>query len=64
MTLEQFYELNKSGTRVYKDDEEMKIDQFTKCYLFDVIWFVAICDDLIEVHVEWLYLKSNKIQKS
>ena len=52
MTLEQFYELNKSGTRVYKDGEEMKIDQFTKCYLFDVIWFVAICDDLIEVHVE------------
>ena len=52
MTLEQFYELNKSGTRVYKDGEEMKIDQFTKTFLFDVISFEAICEDLIFVYVE------------
>lgn len=52
MTLERFYELNKSGTRVFKDGEEMKIDQNTRTFLFTVLWFVAICDDLIEVHVE------------
>ena len=52
MTLEQLYEVNQSGTRVFKDGEEMKIDQYTKTFLYDVVEIIAICDDLIEVHVQ------------
>ena len=52
MTLEEFYELNKSGTTVIKDGKEMHIDQYTKTYLYTVVGFRAVCDDLIEVYVE------------
>ena len=52
MTLEEFYAVNESGTRVIKDGEEMHIDQYTKTYLYTVIAFLAVCDDLIEVYVE------------
>ena len=52
MTLEQFYELNGSGTRVFKDGEELPINQYTRTDLFTVIGFIALCDDLIKVVVE------------
>ena len=52
MTLEQFYELNQSGTRVFKDGKEFPIDQNTKTHLLTVIWFTALCEDLIMVEVE------------
>ena len=52
MTLERFYELNKSGTRVYKDGVELHIDQYTRTDLYTVIEFEALADDLILVVVE------------
>lgn len=54
MTLEQFYNINQSGTRVYLNGIELKIDQFTKTNLYIVISFRAICEDLIAVDVELL----------
>ena len=52
MTLEEFYQLNESGTRVFKDDVELHIDQFTRTDLYTVVAFTALCDDLIKVVVE------------
>lgn len=57
MTLEEFYQLNESGTRVFKDGVELHIDQFTRTDLFTVIAFTALCDDLIKVVVEWPFLQ-------
>jgi hypothetical protein len=45
MTLEQFYELNKSGTRVYKDGVELHIAQYTRTDLYTVVSFTALCDE-------------------
>ena len=59
MTLEQFYEVCKSGSRIFLLNEdtntskEMHIDQHTKTYLYEVINFEAITDDLIYVLVKW-----------
>ena len=52
MTLEQFYELNKSGTLVFKDGAELHIDQYTKTHLYTVKYFYAICNVLVAVVVE------------
>lgn len=52
MTLEQFYKLNNSGTKVFKNGVEIHIDQHTKTFLYDVIGFYAPCDDLIYVFVK------------
>jgi len=58
MTLDEFYKSSRSGTRVYKrtddgsDDVELKIDQHTKCFLYDVVEFYAVEEDLIIVVVE------------
>jgi len=52
MTLEEFYKLNESGTRVFKDGVELHIDQYTRTDLYTVIAFTALCDDLIKVVVE------------
>lgn len=53
MTLEQFYNLTKSGTRVYDSEgKEFHVDQHTKCHLYDVAYFYAVADDLIVVVLE------------
>ena len=59
MTLEQFYEKCKSGSEIFLLDEDtntnkdMRIDQHTKTYLYEVVSFEAITDDLIYVLVKW-----------
>jgi len=58
MTLEQFYEVCKSGSRIFLLNEdtngskEMPIDQHTKTYLYEVVNFEAITDDLVSVLVK------------
>jgi len=57
MTLEQFYEVCNSGSRIFLLDEdtnssqEMHIDQHTKTYLYEVVYFEAEENDLIFVLV-------------
>jgi len=58
MTLEQFYEVCKSGSRIFllnedtNTNEELHIDQHTKTYLYEVVNFEAITDDLVSVLVK------------
>ena len=57
MTLEQFYEVCKSGSRIFllneytNNSEELHIDQHTKTYLYEVVSFIAEEDDLVFVVV-------------
>jgi len=59
MTLEDFYKKCNSGSRIFlldedeKSSKEMHIDQHTKTYLYEVVNFEAITDDLIFVLVKW-----------
>ena len=51
MTLEEFYELNTSGTRVMIGKHELHVNQHTDCNKYTVVRFEAICDDLMKVWV-------------
>lgn len=59
MTLEEFYELNRGGTRVFIQSEndvtkweEMPINQFTETWRYEVDYFRAVCEDLVFVYVK------------
>lgn len=53
MNLTEFFELNKSGTRVLdRDGNELHINQYTDTDKYTVVFFMAMCDDLVFVWVK------------